>query len=117
MLDEAVLHRRVGGAQGMHAQVGKILDAAQKDQVTVQVVPFDLGAHAAQDSGFVLLEFGEPSLYPVVYVEGLTGSRYVDREADVDLYRQATQSLCDVALDADDSIRRRHELRSLFSDE
>jgi transcriptional regulator with XRE-family HTH domain len=117
VLDEAVLHRRVGGAQVMHAQVGKILDAAQQDQVTVQVVPFDLGAHAAQDSGFVLLEFGEPSLSPVVYVEGLTGSRYVGRGADVELYRQVTQSVCDVALNADDSIRRLHELRSLFSDE
>lgn len=114
VLDEAVLHRRVGGAQAMHAQVGKILDAAQKDQVTVQVVPFDLGAHAAQDSGFVFLEFGEPSLSPVVYVEGLAGSRYVDREADVELYRQAMRSLCDVALDPHDSIRRLQELRTLL---
>ena len=117
VLDEAVLHRRVVGAQAMHTQVGKILDAAQQDRVTVQVIPFDLGAHAAQDSGFVLLEFGEPSLSPVVYVEGLTGSRYLDREADVELYRQAMRSLCDAALDPHDSIRRLHELRSLFSDE
>jgi transcriptional regulator with XRE-family HTH domain len=117
VLDEAVLHRRVGGAQGMHTQLSKILEAAQKDQVTVQVVPFDVGAHDAQDSNFVLLKFGEPSLSPVVYVESLTGSRYVDREADLDRYHETVESLSDLALNPRDSIRRLRELRKLFSDE
>lgn len=117
VLDEAVLHRQVGGAQGMHTQLSKIIQAAQNEQVTVQVVPFDVGAHLAQDSNFVLLDFDEPSLSPVVYVESLTGSRYVDREADVDRYHEAVESLGDVALNPRDSIRRLHELRKLFSDE
>ena len=115
LLDEAVLHRRVGGAQVMYAQLSKILEAAEKDKAAVQIIPFDIGAHAAQDSNFVLLEFDEPSLSPVVYVEGLTGSRYIDREADVDRYRETVQQLRDSALNPHDSMHRLIELRKAFS--
>ena len=117
LLDEAVLHRRVGGAQVMYAQLSKIFEAEQKDKVTVQIIPFDAGAHAAQDSNFVLLEFNEPSLSPVIYVESLTGSQYVDRQADVDRYREAVQRLRDLALSPQDSMYRIDERRRAFSGE
>jgi transcriptional regulator with XRE-family HTH domain len=115
LLDEAVLHRRVGGAQVMYTQLGKILEAAEKDRATVQIIPFELGAYGAQDSNFVLLEFGESSLSPVVYVEGMTGSRYIDREADVGGYREAVEQLRNSALNPRDSIRRLNQLRKAFS--
>ena len=116
LLDEAVLHRRVGGAQVMYAQLSKILEAEKKDQAAVQIIPFDIGAHAAQDSNFVLLEFDEPSVSPVIYVEGLTGSRYIDREADVDRYRETVERLRDSALNQHESKHRLNELRRLFSE-
>jgi transcriptional regulator with XRE-family HTH domain len=116
LLDEAVLHCRVGGAQVMYAQLSKILEAEKKGQAAVQIIPFDIGAHAAQDSNFVLLEFDEPSVSPVVYVEGLTGSRYIDREADVDRYREAVERLRDSALNQHESKHRLNELRRLFSE-
>lgn len=116
LLDEAVLHRRVGGMQVMYAQLSKILEAGKKDQAAVQIIPFDIGAHAAQDSNFVLLEFDEPSVSPVIYVEGLTGSRYIDREADVDRYREAVERLRDSALNQHESKHRLNELRRLFSE-
>lgn len=115
LLDEAVLHRRVGGTQVMYAQLSKILEAEKKDQAAVQIIPFDVGAHAAQDSNFVLLEFDEPSVSPVIYVEGLTGSRYIDREADVDRYREAVERLRDSALNQHESKHRLNQLRRLFS--
>ena len=115
LLDEAVLHRRVGGAHVMYAQLTKILNAEEKAKAAIQVIPFDMGAHAAQDSNFVLLEFGELSLSPVVYVEGLTGSRYLDRGADVDRYRETVEQLCDSALNPHDSMNRLKELRRVFS--
>jgi transcriptional regulator with XRE-family HTH domain len=115
LLDEAVLHRRVGGAQVMYAQLSKILDAVEKDQAAVQVVPFDLGAHAAQDCNFVLLEFDEQSLSPLVYVEGLTGSRCLDREADVDRYRETVEKLRGTALNPRDSVTRLDERKRHFA--
>jgi transcriptional regulator with XRE-family HTH domain len=114
-LDEAVLRRRVGGAQVMFSQLNKILEAGQKEKITVGIIPFDAGACAAQDSNFVLLEFDEQSLSPVIYVEGLTGSRYIDRETDVGGYREAVEHLRDSALNPRDSVHFLYELRKTFS--
>jgi transcriptional regulator with XRE-family HTH domain len=105
LLDEAVLHRQVGGAAVMQAQLDKILKAAAEEKVTVQVIPFDVGAHASTDSNFVLLEFEDGSLQgPVVFVEGLFSNRYQERKAEIDRYREALEYLRDAALSPRDSI-------------
>ena len=118
LLDEAVLSRGVGGVDAMARQLGKIIDAADGGRVTVQVIPFEVGAHAAQDSNFVLLEFDrEPSLSPVVFVEGLTGNQYIERRADVARYRDAIERLRDSGLNPHDSLQRVDQLRETFSRE
>ena len=118
LLDEAVLRRGVGGVDAMARQLGKIIDAADGGWVTVQVIPFEVGAHAAQDSNFVLLEFDrEPSLSPVVFVEGLTGNQYIERRADVARYRDAIERLRDSGLNPHDSLQRVDQLRETFSRE
>ena len=46
---------------------------SSEGKVTVQVIPFNVGAHAAQDSNFVLFDFeSDANQSPVVFVEGLT---------------------------------------------
>jgi transcriptional regulator with XRE-family HTH domain len=112
-LDEAVLHRRVGDVSLMAAQLDKILDAISNDRVTVRVLPFDVGVHASQDSNFILFELEEPEqldelgegpgLSPVVFVEGLTGNQYLERENDIARYREAIELLSDSALSSPDS--------------
>jgi transcriptional regulator with XRE-family HTH domain len=102
LLDEGVLQRRVGGPAVMAAQLDRVLDVTYRNKATIQVVPFDVGAHAAQDSNFILFEFAENS--PVAFVEGLTGNRYQDRRADIDRYREAIEYLRDSALSPRDSI-------------
>ncbi len=105
LLDEAVLHRQVGGPAVMHAQIDKILKYAAEEKVTVQVIPFNVGAHASTDSNFVLLEFEENSPQrPVVFVEGLFHNRYQERRVEIDRYREALEYLRDAALSPRDSI-------------
>ena len=105
LLDEAALHRRVGGATLMAAQLGKLVEAVRNNKATIQVIPFEAGAHAAADSFFVLLEFEEGSnLSPVVFIEGLTGNQYIERRADTARYREAVEYLRDSALSPRDSI-------------
>ena len=112
LLDEAVLHRRVGGPKVMAVQLGKILEAERRAIVTIQVIPFDVGAHAAQDSNFVLLEFGDdPNLSPVIFVEGLTGNQYIERKADIARYREAVEHLRDSALSPRDSLQLVNQMR------
>jgi transcriptional regulator with XRE-family HTH domain len=113
LLDEAVLHRRVGGSAVMAAQLGKVLELELDGKATVQVIPFDIGAHAAQDSNFVLLDFEEP-LSSVVFVEVLTNNLLQERKDDLDRYREAIEYLRDSALSPRDSVLRISEMRRAY---
>jgi transcriptional regulator with XRE-family HTH domain len=103
LLDEAILHRPVGGASVMAPQLGNILDAIRQNRVTVQVIPFDAGAHAAADGYFILLEFDDANLQPIVFLEGLTGIHYLERKEEIARYREALEYLRDSALSPRDS--------------
>ena len=61
ILDEAALHRMVGGRRVMATQLDKILDVSARPNVTVQVLPYDVGAHPATESNFALLELPVPT--------------------------------------------------------
>jgi transcriptional regulator with XRE-family HTH domain len=111
LLDEAVLHRQIGGLSIMVAQVEKVLKAERDGKVTIQVIPFHIGANAAQDSNFVLLDFGKPNLSPIVFVEGLTGNQYLERASDIARYRETIEQLRDSALVPGESARFIEELR------
>jgi transcriptional regulator with XRE-family HTH domain len=59
VLDEAVLHRVIGGDAVMRAQLEQIIHAADLPNVTFQFVPFIAGAHPAMESNFNIYEFHE----------------------------------------------------------
>jgi transcriptional regulator with XRE-family HTH domain len=115
LLDEAALRRHVGGPTLMVAQLDKVLEAVRQDKAAVQIIPFDFGAHAAADSYFVLLEFDDPNLTPVVYLEGLTGNQYLERKADIARYRETVEYLRDSALSPRDSLRLISEYRESYA--
>jgi transcriptional regulator with XRE-family HTH domain len=102
VLDEAALHRVVGGRQVMAAQLAKILDVAALSNVTVQVLPYDVGAHPATESNFTILELPGPTP-GVVFVEGLIGSTYLERDDDLIRYQKIFQKLQSIALSSKDS--------------
>jgi hypothetical protein len=97
VLDEAVLHRAVGGPAVMGSQLRRLVEASAMPNLTLQVIPFGVGAHPAMDNIFTILDFGQaaPS---VVYVEGLMGWLYLEREQEVARYRQVMERLRRIAL-------------------
>jgi hypothetical protein len=102
VLDEAALHRPVGGRRVMAAQLAKILDMSALPNVDVLVLPFDRGAHPALESNFTVLELPDQALN-VVFVEGLVGSTYLERADDLKRYREIFLKLQSIALDPQDS--------------
>ena len=85
--------------------VDTVLQGERLGMVTVQVIPFDVGAQAAHDSNFILFEFEEDvSLSPVVFVEGLIDNLYLEKPADIARYREALEYLRDHALSPCDSV-------------
>jgi transcriptional regulator with XRE-family HTH domain len=104
VLDEAALHRAVGGRTVMAAQLERLLDVSELPYVDIQVIPYEAGAHPAMDSNFNILEF-DSDASDVVYVEGLVGWLYLDRAQDLDRYWQVFERLRIMALNLQDSTK------------
>ena len=116
VLDEAVLHRAVGGRRAMAEQLNKLLDMSAQPNIAIQVLPYDLGAHPAMESNFVILELPAPTS-DVVFVEGLIGSVYLDREYDLDRYHAVFQKLQSMALNPQDTGDLIASLYHIYSDD
>lgn len=110
LLDEAVLHRQIGGASVMKAQLAHVIQLIEDEKVTVQVIPFSVGSYTAHDCNFDYLEFAaDLHLKDLVYVEQLTRQIYLDGDAEVEAYRDAVESLRDIALSPRESAKKIHE--------
>jgi transcriptional regulator with XRE-family HTH domain len=98
VMDEAVLRRPVGGREVMRAQLAHLAEVADLPRVTVQVVPFAGGGHAAAGGSFSVLRFGEPEVPDIVYIEQLTSALYLGSRQDVDHYLEVMDNLSAQAL-------------------
>ena len=87
IMDEAVLRRHIGGREVMHAQLERLIKAAELPNVTLLVMPNDLGAHAGLDGPLSILQF-ETGTRPVVYVEGQAGNLYMEKDDDLRRFQQ-----------------------------
>jgi transcriptional regulator with XRE-family HTH domain len=105
VIDEAVLRRTIGGPAVMRAQLARLAEAAQPSNVTLQVVPFASGGHAAASSSFSMLRFDERELPDVVYIEQLTSAVYLDQRADVERYLEVMDQASAEALTAAATVR------------
>nr|WP_222721439.1 helix-turn-helix transcriptional regulator [Actinomadura sp. HBU206391] len=94
IMDEAALRRPMGGREVMRAQLEHLIEMSEMSNVTLQVVPFTAGGHAAAGGPFAILRFGEQSLPDIVYLEQLTSALYLDKPADVDKYLRTMNRLC-----------------------
>lgn len=109
VLDEAVLHRLVGGAKVMAGQIDHLRDIAQRPNIDLQVLPAAAGAHASIGQ-FVMLDVADTT---VVYVEMLGGGVYLDKRPDVERYSVAWDRVRHQAADASVSL----EILSAVSEE
>jgi transcriptional regulator with XRE-family HTH domain len=101
VLDESVLYRRFGNRDVMNSQMEKLLELSESDNISLRILPLD-GRHPIGTGAFVLLHFGDVhhvTHEDVVYIESLTGGRYVEEEDEVYRYRRSFDRLSELALD------------------
>jgi transcriptional regulator with XRE-family HTH domain len=103
VLDEAALHRALGGPDVMTGQLAALAKASTQPGLTLQVLPFAAGGHAALEGDFVILDFPDPEDPPVAYAEGLFGDLYLESKEELDRYSLAWTHLLDKALSPADS--------------
>jgi transcriptional regulator with XRE-family HTH domain len=93
VVDEAALRRPIGGTEVMRTQLVRLIEATREPNITLQIVPFRSGGHAAEAGAFTIMRFPEPDLPDVVYLEQLTSALYLDKRDDVDRYTEVMESL------------------------
>jgi transcriptional regulator with XRE-family HTH domain len=104
IVDEAALHRPVGGRDVMRAQLRRLAEAAGLPQVTLQVVPYEVGGHPGMAGSFVILQFGEAASSDVVYIESQAGDLFLESETDLSRFKAIFEHLRALALPPDESI-------------
>jgi transcriptional regulator with XRE-family HTH domain len=94
VLDEAALRRAPDGRDIMRGQLEHLLKITELPNVTLQIVPFSAGPHAAAGGPFTILRFPEPDLPDLVYLEQLNSALYLDQPDDVTNYMTVMNQLC-----------------------
>ncbi|MEU9383372.1 helix-turn-helix transcriptional regulator [Streptomyces sp. NPDC048279] len=86
VLDEAALRRLVGNRLVMREQLEYLIEMSQQPHITVQVLPFEVGAHPGLNGQYAILEFADAADSSVVYLEGVTSDLYLEKAHDVQKY-------------------------------
>ena len=105
ILDEAVVRRLVGGKSVMRRQVARLIEMAERPNVTIEVVPFSAGIHPGLKGSFAILEFPDPGDDDVLYLESARGD-LISRDVPDEIltYREAFEQLRDASLGSKDSV-------------
>ena len=103
VIDEAAIRRICGSREIMATQLKTLIETARMPNVTLQVLPFSAGTHAAMGTPFTKLDF--EALYdPVVYIDTLTSALYLEDQEEVARYALAIEHLRAAALDPRQSL-------------
>ncbi|WP_329223391.1 helix-turn-helix domain-containing protein [Streptomyces sp. NBC_01485] len=101
VMEEAVLHRVVGGPEVMREQIDRLLEVSELAHVSVDVVPFTAGAHVGACAPFTYFRFEQPELPDIVYTEILSGAVYLDQRSDVSAHLEAHNRMSLLTSDTD----------------
>ncbi|MFH8526860.1 helix-turn-helix domain-containing protein [Streptomyces tendae] len=92
VLDEGVLHRVIGSPTVMRQQFARLVQVGEQPNVTIQLLPFGLGAHPGLYGPFVILIFPQPTA-PLVWLENPNNSVYLESQSDVQNYTDTFDQL------------------------
>jgi transcriptional regulator with XRE-family HTH domain len=103
ILDEAALRTVVGDAETMAAQCENLAEVASLPNVTLQVIPFEAGAHIAMTGPFTMLRYRGSEAMNAVFVELDHAVWSAEKPRDLDRYTRMFEQLTKTALSPDRS--------------
>jgi hypothetical protein len=102
VIDELALHRLVGGLDVLRRQLRHLVQESSRDHVSLRVVPNDGQAHSGIDGSFIVIR--RPERTPVVLMESLTSSLFVEDRTDIERYELVLRRLLNRALSEEQSV-------------
>lgn len=108
LVSELALRQPVGGPTVMARQIRRMIEEAERPNVSIRVVPAHVAAHPGMFGGFVVVEFAdEPA---VVHIEGRMSGMFPENPDEVADYRLAAERLADLTADERQSVRLLHAI-------
>ncbi|GAA2993393.1 helix-turn-helix domain-containing protein [Actinokineospora diospyrosa] len=102
-LDEALLHRQVGGRKVLHNQLRHLLALLEQPNITIHVIPFEAGAYGNMSGGYQVMTFGDEGDADVVYIEHAAVGVWVENERDVRHFQDTFEDVRAQALNPEES--------------
>jgi transcriptional regulator with XRE-family HTH domain len=106
VLDEGALSRPIGGSSVMRGQLRHLIEMSQRPNVTIQILPFKVGGHAAAGGSFSVLHFAESDLTDIVFLEQLSTAQYLEKPDMVGKYLTVMERLRLEAATTEDTVNR-----------
>jgi hypothetical protein len=97
LIDEAALRRIIGGPAVMVAQLDHLFQMTTRPNVTIQVIPFDFGAHGATSGPLILLSYPESDEPDSAYVESMAGGDTLEDAEGVETLSDVWNAIADAA--------------------
>jgi transcriptional regulator with XRE-family HTH domain len=104
VLDESILHRPIGSRDIMKGQLKRLMEDAERPNVDLRILRYDVGTHAGLGGPFTLFGFAEPMDLAIVHVENHVNFLLVEDEQDIRHYELVFQRVQESALPAADSL-------------
>jgi len=104
ILDEDVLRRPIGGHDVLRRQMLRLVEASGRPTITIQILPFSVGAHRGLAGSFTVLEFAGVSEPSMVYCDGMTGGVFRSKPEELRSYVMCFEALRAAALSPKDSV-------------
>ena len=101
VMHEAAVRTRVGGPVVMRQQLAKLLELGKLPAVSIQVLPFSVGAYGSMGCSFEIHRVPDSGL--VVYLEDLWSADYLSRPVQLRAYTEVFDRLCTAALSTEDT--------------
>ncbi|MDW5329415.1 helix-turn-helix transcriptional regulator [Plantactinospora sp. KLBMP9567] len=105
IIDESVLHRRVGSAEVIRDQLQHLAKLTRVPNITVQVLPYDVGAHPGMHGAFAIMGFPDSADPELVYLENRVNGLFLERDTDIASYTDLFEHLRAAALNPAASVR------------
>jgi len=110
ILGEAAISRPVGGPDVMREQIAHLQDLSKLEGISVGLLPFSAGAHRGMGSAFTVLQFDDPFLPDLLYLENAERESISrDEFGEIKKYLELfvdLQSMASGSASLDDHIRR-----------
>ncbi|GAB1819412.1 helix-turn-helix transcriptional regulator [Herbidospora sp. RD11066] len=112
-LDEGALWRHIGGPKTMCGQIDHLVEITESGRISLQIMPFTMGAYTGMDSPFVLFQLPEPDA-SIVYLESVGTVEYTEKPSEVAVYLETVQRLKETALSPGASITLLKGIKAAF---